>query len=85
MKHDHISFIYYNMDQLILPLDLEILIPEHHLARVVHEAVEQLDDSILQRDSRNHEESGGAFKKDPSNQTLKKAKKQLSEDLHPRK
>ncbi|MED1421679.1 IS1182 family transposase [Bacillus smithii] len=47
MKHDHISFIYYNMDQLILPLDLEILIPEHHLARVVHEAVEQLDDSIF--------------------------------------
>lgn len=40
MKHDHISFIYYNMDQLILPLDLEILIPEHHLARVVHKEVD---------------------------------------------
>jgi transposase len=55
MKHDHISFIYYNMDQLILPLDLEILIPEHHLARVAHEAVEQLDDSIFLR----HYKGGG--------------------------
>lgn len=35
------------MDQLILPLDLAFLIPEHHLARVVNEAVEKLDDSIF--------------------------------------
>ncbi|TLS34888.1 IS1182 family transposase [Pseudalkalibacillus caeni] len=47
MKHDHISFIDYNMDQLILPLDLEVTIPTHHLARLVNEAVEQLDESLL--------------------------------------
>ena len=49
MKHDHISFIDYNMDQLILPLDLEIKIPQNHLSRLVHEAVEQIDDEILYR------------------------------------
>ncbi len=47
MKHDHISFIDYNMDQLILPMDLEMEVPPHHLARVVHQAVENLDESIL--------------------------------------
>ncbi|MFD2682714.1 IS1182 family transposase [Bacillus seohaeanensis] len=47
MKHDHISFINYNMNQLTLPLDLEIKIPPHHLSRIVHEAVEQLSESVL--------------------------------------
>lgn len=49
MKHDHISFIDYNMDQLILPLDLEIKIPPNHLSRLVHQVVEQIDDKILYR------------------------------------
>jgi len=49
MKHDHISFINYNMDQLILPLDLEIKIPPNHLSRLVHQVVEQIDDKILYR------------------------------------
>jgi len=40
MKHDHISFIDYNMDQLCLPLDLEVKIPQNHLSRIVHQAVE---------------------------------------------
>ncbi|MGV3489596.1 MAG: hypothetical protein ACO1OC_13585 [Tuberibacillus sp.] len=44
MEHDHISFIDHNMDQLILPLDLEINIHQNHLSRVVHEAVERIDD-----------------------------------------
>ncbi len=47
MKHDHIYFIDYNMDQLILPMDLELKVPPHHLARIVHEAVENLDEYIL--------------------------------------
>lgn len=38
MKYDHISFVNYNMNQLVLPLDLEILIPQNHLSTIVHEA-----------------------------------------------
>ncbi|MBM7680466.1 transposase [Pullulanibacillus pueri] len=49
MKHDHISFIDYNMDQLCLPLDLEVKIPQNHLSRIVHQAVEQIDNAILYR------------------------------------
>ncbi|APH06830.1 hypothetical protein A9C19_20340 [Bacillus weihaiensis] len=47
MKYDHISFVNYNMNQLVLPLDLEILIPQNHLSTIVHEAVEKLDDTLL--------------------------------------
>jgi transposase len=47
MKYDHISFVNYNMNQLVLPLDLEILIPQNHLSTIVHEAVEKLNDSLL--------------------------------------
>jgi transposase len=49
MKHDHFSFINYNMDQIILPFDLEIKIPPNHLSCLVHQAVEQIDDEILYR------------------------------------
>jgi len=35
------------MEQLSLPMDVEIMIPEHHLVRVVHRAVEELDMQIL--------------------------------------
>lgn len=44
MKHDHISFIDYNMDQLMLPMDVSTFIPENHIARVVHEMIEQIPD-----------------------------------------
>lgn len=47
MKHDHISFIHYNMDQLILPMDLEVIIPPHHVSRIVHDAVEKLNLDLL--------------------------------------
>ncbi|WP_142303674.1 transposase, partial [Evansella halocellulosilytica] len=47
MKHNHISFQDYNMDQLYLPMDLEIEIPVHHVCRIVNQAVEELDESIL--------------------------------------
>ncbi|APH05139.1 hypothetical protein [Bacillus weihaiensis] len=47
MKYDHTSFVNYNMNQLVLPLDLVILIPQNHLSTIVHEAVEKLDDALL--------------------------------------
>ena len=40
-------YIQYTMDQLHLPMDLEDDIPPHHLVRVVHEAVNRLDDRIF--------------------------------------
>lgn len=49
MKHDHISFQDYNMDQLYLPMDLEVEIPTHHVCRIVNRAVEELDENILYR------------------------------------
>ncbi|ANX13435.1 transposase [Fictibacillus arsenicus] len=44
MKHDHISFIDYNMDQLTLPMDISELIPLHNVARVVNEMIERIPD-----------------------------------------
>ncbi|MCM3410549.1 hypothetical protein [Metabacillus litoralis] len=35
------------MNQLVLPLDLEILFSQNHLSIIVHEAVEKLDDTFL--------------------------------------
>jgi transposase len=49
MKHDHISFQDYNMDQLYLPMDLEVEIPTHHVCRIVNRVVEELDENILYR------------------------------------
>jgi transposase len=40
-------YIQYTMDQLCLPMDLEEDIPENHLVRVVHAAVNRLDDRIF--------------------------------------
>jgi transposase len=45
MKHNHISFILYNMDQLILPIDISELIPSHSVARVVNKMIERTPDS----------------------------------------
>jgi transposase len=47
MQYHDITFIDYNMDQLILPMDLEILIPQQHISRIVHHAVEQMDNNLL--------------------------------------
>jgi transposase len=44
MKHDLISFIDYNMDQLTLPMDISGLIPSHSVARVVNEMIERVPD-----------------------------------------
>lgn len=35
-------YIQYNMNQLVLPMDVEIMIPEKHLCRIVDIAVEKL-------------------------------------------
>jgi transposase len=40
-------YIQYTMDQLCLPMDLEVDIPSNHLVRVVNAAVNQLDDAIF--------------------------------------
>jgi transposase len=42
-KSPHVIFKPYTMGQLQLPTDLEELIPENHLVRVVHEAIEKMD------------------------------------------
>lgn len=41
-------FIEYNMDQLYLPMDLELDIPANHISRVVNTAVNRLDDAIFE-------------------------------------
>lgn len=38
-----ITFKYYNMEQLKLPIDVEIMIPENHLVKVVNSAIEKMD------------------------------------------
>jgi transposase len=51
-KHTHNKVVYkpYVMGQpSLLPPDLEELIPENHVVRTVHEAIEQIDLSILYR------------------------------------
>ena len=40
-------FLHYNTDQLILPMDVEYQIPRNHLSRVIHTAVEKMDDRFL--------------------------------------
>jgi transposase len=48
-KNPHVVFKPYTMGQLQLPTNLEDLIPENHLVRVVHEAVEKMDLDVLLR------------------------------------
>jgi len=40
-------YIQYNMDQLILPMDIEVLIPNQHLCRIVNLAVEKMNPHLL--------------------------------------
>lgn len=42
-KHQQITFKDYQPNQLMLPTDLELLIPTKHLVRVVNEAIERMD------------------------------------------
>ncbi|GIW50150.1 MAG: transposase [Anoxybacillus sp.] len=42
MKHDHISFKDYTMDNLTLPRNIADLIPPDNMAHVVHEMVERI-------------------------------------------
>ena len=42
-KSPHVVFKPYMMGQLQLPTDLEELIPENHLVRVVHEVIDKID------------------------------------------
>lgn len=42
MKHDHISFKEYTMDNLSLPSNIADLIPPDNMAHVVHEMVERI-------------------------------------------
>lgn len=49
-KNPHVVFKPYTMGQLQLPTNLEDLIPENHLVRVVHEAIEKMDlEPLLKR------------------------------------
>lgn len=48
-KSQHVSFKPYTMGQLQLPIDIEVLIPPNHLVRVVNEAIEKMDLSILMK------------------------------------
>jgi transposase len=48
-KSQHVVFKPYTMEQLHLPMNLEVLIPPHHLVRVVNEAIEKMDLSILMK------------------------------------
>jgi transposase len=42
-KNPHVVFKPYTMGQLQLPTNLEELIPENHLVRVVHESIEKME------------------------------------------
>lgn len=42
-KSPHVVFKPYTMGQLQLPTNLEELIPENHLVRVVHEVIEKME------------------------------------------
>lgn len=37
----------YNMNQLTLPMDIEVLIPTNHLARLIDTAVDKMDPTIF--------------------------------------
>lgn len=40
-------YIQYTMDQLCLPMDLEVEIPENHPVRIVNETINRIDDAIF--------------------------------------
>jgi transposase len=48
-KYQHVVFKPYTMGQLQLPTNLEVLIPPNHMVRVIDEAIEKMDISILEK------------------------------------
>ncbi|WP_322500140.1 IS1182 family transposase [Shouchella clausii] len=49
MRNPKVTFQEYTMNQLYLPMDFSDLIPEHHVARVVSDVVDGLDDDFFVR------------------------------------
>lgn len=41
--NEKVVFKYYNMNQLKLPIDVEIMIPEKHLVKVINTAIEKMN------------------------------------------
>jgi transposase len=48
-KNQHVVFKDYTMGQLQLPTDLELLIPPNHVVRVVNQAIDKMDLTILRK------------------------------------
>lgn len=46
-RHNKVTFKTYNMDQLCLPIQLETLIPENHLVRIVNSTIDSIDATPL--------------------------------------
>lgn len=42
-RHNKITFKTYNMDQLCLPIQIDTLIPENHLVRIINSTIENID------------------------------------------
>ncbi|SDC78619.1 IS1182 family transposase, partial [Shouchella lonarensis] len=47
MSNQKATFLEYNINQLNLPMDFSDLIPENHIARVINDMVNQLDDQLF--------------------------------------
>ncbi|TPE70799.1 IS1182-like element IS660 family transposase [Halalkalibacterium halodurans] len=47
MRNQTATYQQYTMNQLVLPMDFSDLIPENHVARVVNDMVESLDDQLF--------------------------------------
>jgi transposase len=43
MNNKKVTFKYYNMDQLKLPMELEVCIPDNHLVKIVNSAIEKMN------------------------------------------
>ena len=46
-RNDFLMYKNYTINQLVLPMDIEILIPENHLCRLVDMAVEKMNPNLL--------------------------------------
>ncbi|MED4196938.1 hypothetical protein P4627_20590, partial [Halalkalibacterium halodurans] len=47
LRNQTATYQQYTMNQLVLPMDFSDLIPENHVARVVNDMVESLDDQLF--------------------------------------
>lgn len=49
-KKGKVVFKYYNMDQLKLPMDVEVKIPEKHIVRTINEVIEDMNiDALVEK------------------------------------